>query len=300
MKLRGLMPLRPLPAVLAGLAILSLSAADAAPRKPASPAKATTASAATPGPSDWRTPDPQDVLVIDTNRGRIMVELSPLAAPQTVERIRQLARQHFYDGQTFFRVIDDFMDQTGDPKNNGTGGSSLPDVPPEFDFRRGSDASFTLVDHLEGQVSGLMGSLPVISQPIALAAMTNDGRVGAYGTFCPGVAGMARAGAPNSGNSQFFLMRGTQPKLDKDYTPFGRVIAGEDVVRAIKVGEPPDPPADHIETVRLLSDLPPASRPHVQVINTETPWFAAYVARVRAEKGDGFTVCDLDLPSDVK
>lgn len=284
--------------MLAGLAILSLSVADAAPRKPAKPVKP--APAAGPGPSDWRTPDPQDVLVIDTNKGRIIVELSPAAAPQTVERIRQLARQHFYDGQTFFRVIDDFMDQTGDPKNNGTGGSTLPNLPPEFDFRRGSDAPFTTVDHLDGQESGLMGSLPVISQPIALAAMTNDSRVSAYGTFCPGVAGMARAGAPNSGNSQFFLMRGTQTKLDQDYTPFGRVIAGEDVVRAIKVGEPPDPPADRMETVRLLADMPPASRPRVRVINTASPWFAAYVARVRADKGDSFTVCDLDLPSDVK
>jgi peptidylprolyl isomerase len=72
------------------------------------------------------------------------------------------------------------------------------------------------------------------------------------------------------------------------------------VVRAIKVGEPPDPPADHMTTVRLMSDLPPASRPHVRVIDTASPWFAAYVARVRADKGAGFTVCDLDLPSDVK
>jgi peptidylprolyl isomerase len=301
MKLRGLMSFRPLPAALVGLAIVSLSAADAAPRKPAKPVKAPAgAAAAAPGPSDWRTPDPQNVLVIDTNKGRVIVELSPAAAPQTVARIEQLAHQHFYDGQTFFRVIDEFMDQTGDPKNNGTGGSSLPDVPPEFNFRLGSDASFTVIDHLDGQVSGLMGSLPVISQPIALAAMTSDNRVSAYGTFCPGVAGMARAGAPNSGNSQFFLMRGTQTKLDQDYTPFGRVIAGQDVVNAIKVGEPPDPPADHMETVRLLSDLPPASRPHVRVINTASAWFAAYVARTRADKGDSFTVCDLDLPSDVK
>jgi peptidylprolyl isomerase len=298
MKLRGAMPFRPLPAALAGLAVLSLSAADAAPRKPAKSAAA--AAAAAPGASDWRTPDPQNLLVIDTNKGRIIVELAPEVAPQTAERIRQLAHQHFFDGQSFFRVIDDFMDQTGDPQNTGTGGSTLPNIPPEFDFRRGSNAPFTSVDRLDGQESGLIGSLPVISQPIALAAMTADNRVKAYGTFCPGVVGMARAGAPDSGNSQFFLMRGTQTKLDEDYTPFGRVIAGEDVVVAVKVGEPPDPPADHMTSVRLLSDLPPASRPHVRVIDTASPWFAAYVARVRADKGAGFTVCDLTLPSDVK
>ncbi|MBV8683320.1 MAG: peptidylprolyl isomerase [Caulobacteraceae bacterium] len=297
------MPFRPLPATLAGLAILSLSVADAAPRRPSSaakPAGPAAAASATPGPSDWRTPDPQDVLVIDTNKGRIFVELAPQVAPQAVERVRTLARQHFYDGLTFFRVIEDFMDQTGDPKNVGSGGSTLPDLPPEFSFRRGSDAPFTSVAHLDGQESGLMGSLPVISQPIALAAMTADARVNAYGTFCAGVTGIARAQTPNSGNSQFFLMRGTETKLDQGYTPFGRVIAGQDVVRAIKVGEPPVAPADRMETVRVLSDLPPASRPHVRVIDTASAWFAAYVAKVRADKGDGFTVCDLELPSDIK
>jgi peptidylprolyl isomerase len=287
-----------MPAVLAGLAVLSLSAADAAARKPVT--SGAPAAAGGPGPSDWRTPDPQNLLVIDTNNGRIIVEMAPLAAPKAVERVRQLALQHFYDGLTFFRVIDEFMDQTGDPQNSGTGSSTLPNIPPEFDFRRGSDAPFTVADRLDGQESGLMGSLPVISQPIALAAMTADNRVKAYGTFCPGVVGMARAGSPDSGNSQFFLMRGTQTKLDDDYTPWGRVIAGEDVVRAIKVGEPPDPPADRMTSVRLLTDMPPASRPHVRVIDTASAWFAAYVARVRADKGAGFTVCDLDLPSDVK
>ena len=94
---------------------------------PAAPRPA--AAAPQPGPSDWRTPDPNDVLVIDTNKGRVLVELVPEAAPQFVAARRELTRQHVYDGQTFFRVIDDFMDQTGDPKNNGTGGSTLPDVP---------------------------------------------------------------------------------------------------------------------------------------------------------------------------
>jgi peptidylprolyl isomerase len=293
------MPFRPVPALVAGLAILSLSTALAAPRKASAPAAAA-ASSATPGPSDWRTPDPQDVLVIDTNKGRILVEMQPLVAPQTVARVRQLAGQGFYDGQSFFRVIDEFMDQTGDPKNNGTGGSTLPNVPPEFTFRRGSDTPFTRVSQDDGEEGGLVGSLPVISQPIQLAAMTADNRVRAYGTFCPGVAAMARADAPDSANSQFFLMRGVQTKLDHAYTPWGRVIAGEDVVRAIKVGEPPEAPADKMTSVHLLADLPPASRPRVRVIDTSSPWFAAYVARTRADKGAAFTVCDLDLPSDVK
>ena len=117
-------------AAAAGLA----TAVMAAPKpRPAAPL----ANPAAPGPADWRTPDPNDVLLIDTNKGRIIVEMIPEVAPQTVARVRELAHEHFYDGLRFFRVIDDFMAQTGDPQNNGTGGSDKPNVPGEFTFRRG-------------------------------------------------------------------------------------------------------------------------------------------------------------------
>jgi peptidylprolyl isomerase len=276
-----------------GLAALLVTTAVAAPRPARPPA------ASSPAASDWRTPDPQDVLVIETNKGRIVVELAPRIAPAAAARVRELAHQKVYDGLSFFRVIDEFMDQTGDPQNDGTGGSPLPNLPPEFEFRRGADIPFTVVDHLDGQESGFVGSMPVISQPLALAAMTADNRVHAYGTFCAGVAGMARAQAPDSANSQFFLMRAPRLVLDRQYTPFGRVIAGEDVVRAIKLGEPPEAPADRMLTVRVLADLPAASRPKIRVIDTASPWFAGYLARFRVEHGPAFTICDLELPSDV-
>ena len=64
--------------------------------------------------------------------GRVVIQLRPDVAPQTVERIKTLTRQGFYNGLAFFRVIEGFMAQAGDPQNNGTGGSPLPDVPAEF------------------------------------------------------------------------------------------------------------------------------------------------------------------------
>jgi peptidylprolyl isomerase len=258
--------------------------------------------AAAPAPSeaDWRTPDPQNVLVIDTNKGRIIVELAPLIAPKSAAQVRDLARAGFYDGRSFFRVIDDFMDQTGDPQDNGMGGSTKPNLPAEFVFRRSPSTPMTVIDSEGGRESGFVGAMPAASQPAALAAMTVDHTVTAAGLFCAGVVGMARAQDPDSGNSQFFLMRDAQHNLDGKYTAVGRVIAGMDVVKAIKVGEPVPPPQDKMLKVRVLADIPPAERPNVRVIDTAGPWFAGQVARVRAEKLIGLSPCDLDLPSQAK
>jgi len=267
---------------------------------PAAAKQAAPPPAAAPGPGDWRTPDPNDVLVIDTNRGRIFVELVPEAAPQFAARARQLAHEHFYDGLHFFRVIEDFMDQTGDPQNNGSGGSKLPDVPAEFTFRRGASTPFVLADDQGVAEIGFIRSLPVTSQSMMLAPMTRDGMVQASALYCPGVVGAARSEDPNSANSQFFLMRAKYPKLEKLYTAFGRVIAGQDVVLAIKTGEPVADPQDRMERVRLLADLPPAERPQVRVIDPAGPWFKAEIARVRAEAGAGFSACDVKIPSEVK
>ncbi|HEX3888040.1 MAG TPA: peptidylprolyl isomerase [Phenylobacterium sp.] len=267
-------------------------AAASAPAKPEAPAA--------PGAADWRTPDPNDVLVIDTNKGRIIVEMIPEVAPLHVAQVRALAHENFYDGLRFFRVIDKFMDQTGDPQNNGQGGSSKPNLPAEFTFRRGADLPFVMAADQTVAEIGFVKSLPIESQSMALAVMTKDQKVTAWSLYCQGVMGMARDDNPDSGNSQFFLMRYPYPSLERKYTAWGRVISGQDVVRAIKVGEPVDPPQDYMEHVRVLADMPEASRPKVRVIDPKGPWFKAEVERVRAAKGADFTACDVDLPVEVK
>jgi len=85
--------------------------------------------------------DPENAIVIDTGKGQIVIKLRNDIAPQHAERIKTLAREHFYDGVPFHRVIDGFMAQTGDGQNfNGTGGSKLPNLQAEFSnvpFKRG-------------------------------------------------------------------------------------------------------------------------------------------------------------------
>ena len=85
--------------------------------------------------------DPENTLLIDTTKGRIVIKLRPDLAPKHAERLKTLAREKYYDNVPFHRVIDGFMAQTGDGQNfNGTGGSKYPNLPAEFSstpYKRG-------------------------------------------------------------------------------------------------------------------------------------------------------------------
>jgi peptidylprolyl isomerase len=88
-----------------------------------------------------QSPDPQNTLVIELKTGKVLIKLRPDLAPKHVERAKTLAKQGFYNGLKFHRVIDGFMAQTGDPQGTGMGGSTLPDLPAEFTrepYKRGS------------------------------------------------------------------------------------------------------------------------------------------------------------------
>jgi peptidylprolyl isomerase len=76
--------------------------------------------------------DLENTLYLDLEEGRVVIELRPDLAPKHVARIKELAREGFYDGIVFHRVIPGFMAQTGDPTGTGRGGSEKPDLPAEF------------------------------------------------------------------------------------------------------------------------------------------------------------------------
>jgi peptidylprolyl isomerase len=84
----------------------------------------------------------ENVVLLDLKDGRVTILLRPDLAPKHVERVKNLAREGFYNGIVFHRVIPGFMAQTGDPTGTGTGGSKYPDLPAEFtnkaSFQRGT------------------------------------------------------------------------------------------------------------------------------------------------------------------
>ena len=129
--------------------------------------------------------------------GTIEAEPYPDKAPNTVNNFIELANSGFYDGLTFHRVVEGFMNQGGDPKGDGTGGPGY---------------------SIKGEFSGN-------------GYKANDLK------HTTGVLSMARAQNPDSAGSQFFIMAADAPSLDGQYAAFGKVINGLDVVEAINKAE---------------------------------------------------------------
>jgi len=151
--------------------------------------------------------DPENTLVLETTQGRVVIALRPDLAPKHVERLKLLAREHFYDGIVFHRVIDGFMAQVGCPHGTGTGGSEHPNLQAEFNAE----------PHVRG------------------------------------VCSMARSSNPDSANSQFFICFGDASFLDKQYTVWGKVTSGMELVDSLKRGEPVRDP-DKIVKMQVAAD----------------------------------------------
>lgn len=246
--------------------------------------------------AEWRTLDPANTLIIDTSKGRIVVEMTPEVAPKAVERIKLLAREGVYDGLQFHRVIENFVDQTGNPNNRDGGASSHPNLPPEFTFRLKESDGAKIVVRATDRSAGFLGSMPIETASDLEAQRDPSGGRRAWGAYCPGVAGMGRQAPEDTANSEIFFMRAASRRLDRDYTPWGRAVIGLDVIRAMAVGEPPARP-DSMTRVRVAADLPAAERPKVEVMDEHGETFAAMVAEARKSKGADFSICDIELPA---
>src|SRR5882762_8338962 len=134
-----------------------------------------------------------EVAILETSKGRMVVEFWEKDAPQTVANFKKLARQGYYDGTGFHRIIKGFMIQGGDPKSKNANASDLGTGGPGYTIKD----EFNSHPHVKGVLS------------------------------------MANTGTPNSAGSQFFVMHGTAPTLDGHYTAFGHLISGMDVLDKI-------------------------------------------------------------------
>lgn len=200
--------------------VLALGLTGAAAQEPKDAAKADPKpkDAKTETPSKDKTVNTNEVAVIKTSEGEMVLEFWPDVAPGHVENFKKLARKGFYDGTCFHRVIKGFMIQGGDPLTKdeankgrwGTGGPGYT-IKAEFNDR----------PHVRGVLS------------------------------------MARASDPNSAGSQFFICHGDPRFLDGKYTAFGKLIKGDDVLEKIATTptDANDRPLKriHVESIRIVA-----------------------------------------------
>jgi len=155
-----------------------------------------------------------EVAVINTTAGEMVIEFWPDVAPKTVENFKNLANKGFYDGTCFHRVIKGFMIQGGDP---------LTKDPSKEDMWGTGGPGYTI------------------------KAEFNDR------SHVRGVISMARSNDPNSAGSQFFICHGNPTFLDHQYTAFGKLIKGDDVLEKIATTptHPQDRPDKRVDVISI-------------------------------------------------
>jgi len=162
--------------------------------------------------------DPENTILMELKDGIVTIELLPDVAPKHAERMKALARAGAYNNVCFHRVIDGFMAQTGDVEHGNMEG--------DFNIRRAGTGGS---DHPD--------------LPAEFSKLPHD----------RGTLGAARSQNPDSANSQFFINFKDNHFLNGQYTVYGRVIDGMDLVDAIARGEPPAAP-DRMISVKVASD----------------------------------------------
>lgn len=291
---------------LAGLSMPTFAAQDA----PTPSAKEILAASK---PSEWRTPDPDNLLYMQLPTGRVVIELAPEFTPLHAANIRTLVRERYFDGLSINRVQDNFVAQWDDPQTDGDHpdpaklkplGKAKSTLPPEYTRTIDPKRPWTALpdgDVYAPQV-GFVDGFPAARNP----ATGREWLVHCYGTV-----GVARDVAPDSGNgSSLYAVIGQAPRqLDRNLAIAGRVIEGMSLLSALPRG--PAPMGFYTEaaqrvpilSVRLAADLPLAQRAPIQVLRTDSPTFAALV-KAKRTRHDAFyanppgkvALCNVGVP----
>lgn len=233
-------------------------------------------------PDAWRDVDPKNLVLLDVKYGQVALELAPAFAPKHVERLRALIRAKFYDGKTFYRVIDGFVAQGG--IGEGTASTEAyseemtkkwPPLKREFERETGNDVVFTPLGDADvfapevGHVDGFPAARDVKDKRLWLV-------------HCPGTFAFARDNDPDTATTEFYIVIGTRPpRLERNLTAVGRVIDGMQYVQKLERGDPEvamgviqdASKQDKIVRIRLAADIPAPERPKFQVMRTESKAF---------------------------
>jgi len=241
--------------------------------------------------SDWRSLDAENTMYMDLPAGRVVIELSPVFAPRTVENIKALVRQKYFDGLGVNRVQDNFVAQWGDPDEKRALGAAQEKVDPEFTRAIDAGMAFTRLPDRDvyAPETGFSGGFPAARDAAA-------GR--AWLVHCYASVGVGRGNDADSGNgAELYAVIGNAPRiLDRNITVAGRVVRGIDLLSSLPRGTGPlgfyEKPEQRtpIRQVRLAADVPPAERESLEILRTESATFAAVVEARRFRRDDWYKV----------
>ncbi|WP_300376172.1 peptidylprolyl isomerase [Henriciella sp.] len=253
--------------------------------------------------SDWRAVAPENLLLIDTGKGRITIELNPDFAPGHVDRIRELAEAGVLDGETFYRVIDGFVAQGG--LNEEGAVDAWPALENENDRPYGGE------DFIELGNRDLFA--PEVGHIDGFAVGRNQLLQEEWLLHCPGAVAMARDTGPDTAATEFYIVLDAQRYLDRNLTVFGRVIDGMKNVQALKRGDreiengviqAPDE-GDEIIDFYMASSLPEDERPQWEVMETNSIAFEDFKVAKRIRNEEFFyrqppqvlDICSFSVPA---
>jgi len=262
-------------------------------------------------PAEWRTPDPQNLLLMQLPTGRVVIELAPDFTPRHAANIRTLVRGHYFDGLAIIRVQDNFVTQWGDPNDDENGdksrirslGKASKTLPPEF--TRAIDPKLPWTALPDGDVYapevGFSEGFPVGRDPASGQEWV---------AHCYGTVGVARDVAPETGSgSSLYAVIGQARRLDHNLAVAGRVLEGMPLLSGLPRG--PEPMGFYtkpqqrvtIASVRLAADMPAKDRPAIQVLRTDSASFAALVEAKRnghnafyPKPAGKVDLCSIDVP----
>ncbi|WP_430390713.1 peptidylprolyl isomerase [Dyella sp. 20L07] len=261
---------------------------------------------------EWRSPDPQNLLLMQLPQGKVVIELAPDYTPLHAANIRTLVREHYFDGLAIVRVQDNFVTQWGDPEDDDNGdkaklkplGSAKATLPPEY--TRAIDAKLPFTALPDGDVYA-----PEVgfSEGFPVARDKTSGQQ--WLAHCYGMVGVARDVDPQTGSgSSLYAVIGQAPRgLDRNLAIAGRVLQGMEFLSGLPRGTGPlgfyEKPAQRltISSVQLVSEMPAAQRPKVEVLRTDSATFTALIDAKRNRRDDFYRnpagkidLCSINIP----
>jgi peptidylprolyl isomerase len=258
--------------------------------------------------SDWRTPDPANLLYMNLDGGRVIIELAAAFAPAHVANIQTLAREHFWDGESIYRAQDNFVVQFGDADADEVAkakplGSAKRRLPAEFQ-RDSKGLKVTVLPDRDGWAdrTGFVDGF-------AVGQDAQDGKT--WLAHCYGALGAGRSNEEDSSiGAELYVVTGQSPRqLDRNITLVGRVLQGMELLSALPRGPAPmgfyadAAQRTPIRSIQRASDVPAAERPALQVLRTDSKTFADTVEARRNRVDDFYKrpaghidLCNIPVP----